>query len=172
MYIQPCTYEQHAEAILDIFNDAILNTTALYEYEPRNMLVMKHWFNTKVTGGYPVIGAFDRHGELMGFATFGRFREQPAFQFTVEHSVYIHPDFRGLGVAKQLLNAIIDAAKAQNFHVMVGAIDAENLASLALHEKRGFRKQGAITQAGYKFDRWLDLVFYQYDLGKTNEQFQ
>lgn len=161
MRITYCSYEQHAGEMLDIFNDAILNTTALYEYEPRTMAVMEQWFESKTQGDYPVIGAFDDNGRLMGFASFGKFREQPAFQFTVEHSIYVSGDFRGQGVAMELMKTIIVLASRQGYRSLIGAIDLENIASLRLHQKFGFEEVGVIKNAGYKFERWLDLAFYQ-----------
>lgn len=156
-----CTYCEHGDEILTIFNYAIEHTTALYEYEPRTDAVIKAWFEGKTEQNYPVIGAFTQDGTLMGFATYGRFRPQPAFQYTVEHSVYLNPDYFGQGIAALLMEEIIRQAKEQGYHVMVGAIDAENSASIRLHEKLGFNAAGLITQSGYKFDRWLDLAFYQ-----------
>ncbi|MGF1727864.1 N-acetyltransferase family protein [Photobacterium nomapromontoriensis] len=166
MHIRYCTFEDHAQAILDIFNDAIAHTTALYEYEPRTMETMVQWFNVKSRGDYPIIGAFTEQEELMGFASYGRFREQPAFQFTVENSIYLDSQFRGKGVARELMHTVIAVASHQGYHTMVGAIDLDNIASLRLHQKCGFEEAGIIKQAGFKFDRWLDLAFYQLTLDK------
>ncbi|MGF1729294.1 N-acetyltransferase family protein [Photobacterium kasasachensis] len=156
-----CNFESHAHEILTILNDAILHSTALYDYKSRTIDNMVSWFTTKEKAGYPVIGAIDEHGQLMGFATYGRFREQPAFKYTVEHSVYLHPDFRGRGVGKALMKELIERARQQNYHVIIGAIDLENEGSIYLHQKLGFTHSGTIHQAGFKFGRWLDLGFYQ-----------
>lgn len=156
-----CNFDSHANEILTIFNDAILHSTALYDYKPRTIDNMVSWFTTKEEADYPVIGAIDEHGQLMGFATYGRFREQPAFKYTVEHSVYLHPDFRGRGVGKALMKELIERARQQNYHVIIGAIDLENEGSIYLHQKLGFTHSGTIQQAGFKFGRWLDLGFYQ-----------
>ena len=163
-----CTFESHAEEILDIFNDAILNSTALYDYEPRTMDTMVEWFESKKKGRYPVIGAVGDCGRLMGFATYGRFRAQPAFKYTVEHSIYLHKDFRGQGVAGALMDRLELQAVEQDYHVMIGAIDLENSASISLHEKMGFVHSGTIKRAGFKFGRWLDLGFYQKVLKTPN----
>lgn len=164
MHIRYCTFEDHAQAMLAIFNDTIANTTALYEYDPRTMDTMVQWFETKAQGDYPVIGAFTEQGELMGFASYGRFREQPAFKFTVENSIYLDTQYRGKGVAGELMRTVIAVAAHQGYHTMVGAIDLENIASLRLHQKYGFKEAGIIKQAGFKFDRWLDVAFYQLTL--------
>ncbi|MEO8481961.1 MAG: N-acetyltransferase family protein [Acidobacteriota bacterium] len=161
MHIVACTYDGHARAILDILNDAILNSTALYDYRPRTLDMMIPWFEAKTKGGFPVIGAEDEHGSLMGFGSYGVFRERPAYKYTVEHSVYVSARFRRQGVGRRLLEEVIQAATDQDLHVLVGGIDASNTASIALHEQCGFTRCGIVRHAGFKFGRWLDLAFYQ-----------
>lgn len=156
-----CTYEQHAQAIVDIFNDAILHSTALYEYRPRTLETMRSWFDAKAQGRFPVLGLVDEGGTLLAFGSFGAFRAFPAFKYTVEHSVYVHPAHRGKGLGKAMLQALIAAARAQQVHAMVGGIDAANAGSIALHEGLGFVHVGTLPQVGFKFGRWLDLAFYQ-----------
>lgn len=156
-----CTYEEHAEAILEIFNDAIVNSTALYDYHPRPIESMVNWFATKQAGNFPVLGVVDEAGKLMGFASYGTFRPFPAYKYTVEHSVYIHKDHRGKGLGLMLMQRLIEVAQQQDKHVMVGGIDLSNTGSIRLHEKLGFEHSGTIRQAGYKFGRWLDLGFFQ-----------
>jgi L-amino acid N-acyltransferase len=161
MKLVPCTEERHAAAILDIFNEAIVNSTALYDYKPRLPESMVAWFATKRANGFPVIGLEDEAGTLLGFASYGTFRAWPAYKYTVEHSIYLHHSQRGKGLGKVLLEAIVAAARERDVHVMVGGIDAANQASIALHTRMGFTHAGTIAQAGFKFSRWLDLAFYQ-----------
>jgi L-amino acid N-acyltransferase len=161
MKLVPCTEERHAAAILDIFNEAIVNSTALYDYKPRLPESMVAWFATKRANGFPVIGLEDEAGTLLGFASYGTFRAWPAYKYTVEHSIYLHHSQRGKGLGKVLLEAIVAAAREREVHVMVGGIDAANQASIALHTRMGFTHAGTIAQAGFKFGRWLDLAFYQ-----------
>jgi phosphinothricin acetyltransferase len=156
-----CEPARHSAAILQIFNDAIANSTALYDYQPRPAEAMTTWFDTKARGNYPVIGVEDEHGELMGFASYGAFRPHAAYKYTIEHSVYVDSRFRGQGVGRALLGAVILAAERQDYHVMVGGIDASNAISIKLHESLGFKSCGIVRHAGYKFGRWLDLAFYQ-----------
>ena len=161
MKLIECNAARHAEAMLAIFNDAILNSTALYDYKPRTADMMQAWFEAKVKGKFPVIGVEGDGGELMGFASYGTFRAWPAYKYSVEHSVYVDARFRGRGVGRRLLEEVIEAARARGFHVLIGGIDATNTASIALHERLGFTHCGTIRQVGFKFGRWLDLSFYQ-----------
>lgn len=160
MHIAFCSYESDGAQILEILNDAILNTTALYDYKPRSMENMVAWFDAKKANSYPVIGAFE-DSELIGFASYGSFRNWPAYKYTVEHSIYVHKDHRGKGIALMLMQRLIEAARKQQYHVMVGAIDTSNHVSISLHEKLGFFHAGTIRQAGFKFGQWLDFSFYQ-----------
>jgi L-amino acid N-acyltransferase YncA len=164
-----CSLAAHGAAILEIFNEAIANSTALYEYKLFGPEKMTTWFADKSSGRYPVIGAVDDAGVLLGFSTYGVFRARPAYKYSVEHSVYVHQDYRGKGIGRALLARIIEAGREQEYHVMVGGIDAENAASIALHEEFGFVHAGTITQAGFKFGRWLDLAFYQLTLSTPHD---
>lgn len=161
MRLVDCTLPRHGAAILAILNDAIVHSTALYDYQPRTMAQMTAWFEARQAGPYPVIGLEDAAGELLGFASYGPFRAFAAYQYTVEHSVYVRRDARGRGLGRQLLQAVIGRARAQQLHVLVGAIDADNAASIALHRQLGFVHAGTLRQVGYKFGRWLDLALYQ-----------
>ena len=161
MNIIGCDAQRHSAAILAIFNDAIVNSTALYDYKPRTAESMVSWFEAKAKGRYPVIGVENEEGELMGFASYGPFRAWPAYKYSVEHSVYVDSRFRGQGVGRALLGAVILAAEKQDYHVMVGGIDATNAVSIKLHESLGFKACGIVRHAGFKFGRWLDLAFYQ-----------
>jgi L-amino acid N-acyltransferase len=156
-----CTHQRHAQAILDIFNEAILHSTALYDYERRPIESMTSWFAAKTAGKFPVLGIEASDGRLMGFASYGTFRAWPAYKYSVEHSVYIHQDFRGQGLGRKLMLALMDRAQQQNKHVMVGAIDLANSISISLHEKLGFQRCGVVEQAAFKFGRWLDLALMQ-----------
>ena len=161
MHFVSCTYEEHADAILEILNDAIVHSTALYDYHPRPPESMVTWFAAKKVGNFPVIGLVDETGQLMGFASYGTFRPFAAYKYTVEHSVYVQKNHRGKGLGLRLMKRLIEIAQHQDVHVLVGGIDLSNQGSVRLHEKLGFELSGTIRQAAYKFDRWLDLGFYQ-----------
>lgn len=164
-----CTEEAHADAILGILNDAIVNSTALYDYVPRPRSAMAMWFGTKRANGFPVVGAVDERGELLGFASWGTFRAFPAYKYTVEHSVYVHKDSRGRGLGGLLLRALVERARAAGVHAMVGCIDATNEGSIRLHRQMGFVHTGTMPQVGFKFGRWLDAAFYQFTLETPHE---
>jgi L-amino acid N-acyltransferase len=177
--------ESDVPGILEIYNDAILNTTALYTYEPFTLKMMEQWFAEKTAKNLPIFiaqdtpgpspapgkaasgsatprpGATPAPGSVAGFASYGPFRPWPAYKYSVEHSIYVHKDQRGKGIAKKLLGALIDHATADNLHTIIAGIDSENEVSINLHKKFGFKETGQITQVGYKFGRWLDLVFMQ-----------
>lgn len=156
-----CTHADHAAAILEIFNEAIINSTALYDYAPRSLESMTAWFKAKEAGGYPVVGIVDGDGHLLGFASYGMFRAWPAYKYTVEHSVYVQQVYRGQGVATALMSELINRAREQQYHVMIGAIDSANTASIALHKKFGFTCAGTLREIGFKFGQWLDVEFHQ-----------
>jgi phosphinothricin acetyltransferase len=153
--------EDHLGAIRAIFNDAILKTTALYEYQPRSEATILAWWQAKQQAGYPVLGVEHADGSLAGFASWGPFRVFPAFKYTVEHSVYVAAESRGVGIGRRLLEAVVAEAVRQDVHLLVGAIDATNAASIALHRSLGFEHSGTIREAGFKFGRWLDLDLWQ-----------
>jgi len=156
-----CTHERHAPAILAIFNEAIVNSTALYDYQPRPLESMKAWFDTKQLGNFPVIGLEDSQGQLLAFGSYGTFRAWPAYKYTAEHSVYVHRDHRGRGLGLEVMRALIESARQRDLHALVGGIDATNTASIALHQRLGFQHVGTLPQVGFKLGRWLDLALYQ-----------
>lgn len=156
-----CCDSSHLDSIRAIFNEAILNSTALYDYKPRTPEMIAAWFEAKIKGNYPVIGILAGDGELMGFGTYGAFRPHPAYKYSVEHSIYAAAPYRGRGIGTRLLGELIARARAQDYHVLIGAIDSQNAVSVNLHKRFGFQHCGTVRQAGYKFGRWLDLDFYQ-----------
>jgi phosphinothricin acetyltransferase len=151
----------HLPAIQAIFNEAILNSTALYEYAPRSDEAMREWLAVRNKEGIPVLGIEWEPGVLAGFATWGPFRPRPAYKYSAEHSVYVDDRYRGEGVGRQLMQAIIAEAKKASLHMLIAGIDASNVASIALHSSLGFRCCGTVREAGFKFGRWLDLEFWQ-----------
>lgn len=148
-------------ALLDIYNEVIANTTAVYALVPATLAEREAWFKTRAEGGYPVLVAEGSEG-IGGYSSFGEFRGAwSAYRYSVEHSVHVHAGWRGKGVGTQLVQALFPLAAAMGKHVMIGAVDAANSASLRMHEQMGFERAAHFREVGHKFGRWLDLVFVQ-----------
>ena len=145
-------------AMLAIYNHAVLHTTASYDYLPRGEDRQREWFAAKQAAGLPVLVA-EQDGQVAGYASYGPFRAWDGYRFTVEHSVYVGEAFRRRGIASALLDRLLAQAAGQGMHLMVGAIDAANAGSIALHRRLGFVEAGVLKEAGYKLERWLDLLF-------------
>ncbi len=164
-------------ALLEIYNQIILHTTAVYQYNVHTLEMRTEWFLQKQQAGYPVIVATE-DGVVLGFATYGPFRAWEAYLHTIEHSVYVKDGLRGKGIGATLLAALVTQAEKQGYHTMIAGIDATNEGSIRLHQKQGFEQVALFKEVGWKFDRWLDLVFMQKMLGniagnggqKINEQ--
>lgn len=146
--------------MLDIYNDVILNTTAVYDYEAHTLEMRRQWFETKQQQSFPVFVA-EEDGAVLGFSSIGPFRAWAAYKYTVENSIYVKANCRGKGVGKLLLQPLIEASKALGMHTIVAGIDASNDASIYLHKQFGFEEVAHFKQVGYKFDKWLDLTFLQ-----------
>ena len=151
---------EDTQAILEIVNYNILNSTALYDYLPRTLENQIAIFDDKLKKGFPIIVATENE-TVVGFGYYSEFRFREAYKFTVEHSVYAHPNHIGKGIGKLILENLILLAKAQNLHTMIGVIDAENQSSIEFHKKFGFEIAGTIKESGFKFNRWLHSVFMQ-----------
>jgi L-amino acid N-acyltransferase YncA len=152
--------ESDLAGLLTIYNDVVATSTAIYSHLPATLDDRRQWWRARVAQAYPVLVARDASG-VVGFASFGDFRAWPGYRFTVEHSVHVRADGRGRGVGTALLTALLPRAAALNKHVMIGGVDADNAASIRFHERLGFAQAGRLREVGYKFDRWLDLVFLQ-----------
>ncbi|WP_263226461.1 GNAT family N-acetyltransferase [Pseudomonas alabamensis] len=150
--------------LLAIYNDAVLNTTAIWNETPVDLANRQTWFELRAAQGYPILVAVDDSG-VLGYASFGDWRPFEGFRYTVEHSVYVRGDQRGKGLGPVLMEALIERARAGGKHVMVAAIESGNAASIRLHERLGFVVTGQMAQVGVKFGRWLDLTFMQRVVG-------
>lgn len=146
--------------ILEIYNHVILNTTAVYQYVPQTLEMRKAWYDGKVKDGYPLFVA-EEAGRVVGLSTYGPFRAWAAYKYTVENSVYVAADQRGKGIARQLMQPLIEEARRQNYHAIIASIDASNESSLKLHRSFGFEEVAHFREVGYKFGRWLDLKFLE-----------
>ena len=152
--------ETDVEGMLLIYNDIIENTTAVYDYRPHTIEMRQAWFNEKLRTGFPVIVAAEDN-KIVGFASFGPFRNWAAYKYSVENSVYVAADHRGKGIGKLLMQPLINADQNMNMHTIIASIDNTNEASLRLHQDFGFVEVAHFKEVGYKFGKWLDLKFLQ-----------
>jgi L-amino acid N-acyltransferase YncA len=164
--IGPASRQDLAE-ILCIYNEVIRNSTAVYTEVELTAERGEAWFTAKRSGGFPFMVARDASG-ITGFGTFGEFRAPPCYQHSVEHSVHVRRDRRGQGIGRSLVIELMSQAAAMRKHVMIAGIDADNAVSIKLHESLGFINVGHFHEVGFKFGRWLDLVFLQCRLPATN----
>ncbi len=148
------------DKILEILNYEIVNSIAIYDYKEKTYEDILSWFEQKQQTGLPLIVA-EMVGEVVGYGTYGSFRFKKAYQFTIEHSMYISHNFRRIGVGKLILKELIRIAKKDVYHVMIAGLDASNRGSFEFHKKHGFKEVGTFKEVGFKFDKWLDLTFMQ-----------
>ena len=147
-------------ALLEIYNEAVANTTASWDYDPWTPVEHADWYAHKAESGFPLlVGGED--GEVLGYATYGEFHSKIGYASTREHSVYLRPSARGKGLGRTLMVALIVAARADGVHTLIGLLSADNEASLRLHTRLGFVEVGRLCEVGRKFGRWLDLVYVQ-----------
>jgi phosphinothricin acetyltransferase len=152
--------EADQSGILSIYNDAVLHTTAVWNETPRSWEDQREWFRSKQAQTLPVLVAA-RAEEIAGFCSYGPFRPWYGYRFTVENSIYVATSFRRQGLARQMLDALIDRARSQGLHMMVAGIEAQNAPSVHLHEQAGFTVAAHLHEVGFKFGRWLDLVLME-----------
>lgn len=150
--------------ITAIYNDAVENTTAIWNDTKIDAANRTAWLADRQRAGYPVLVAVDDGGSVLGYASFGDWRAWDGYRHTVEHSVYVRADRRGNGIGKALMLALIDRARGIGKHVMVAGIEAGNIGSIRLHEQLGFENVGLLKEVGTKFGAWLDLAFLQLTL--------
>ncbi|HCG37869.1 MULTISPECIES: GNAT family N-acetyltransferase [Stutzerimonas stutzeri group] len=157
------------EGILQIYNDAVQNSTAIWNDHCVDLANRQAWLAERHAQGYPVLVAIDELGRVAGYASFGPWRPHDGFRHTVENSVYVSPDHRGSGIGRSLMKALIERARQLEKHVMVAFIESENRASVHMHQQLGFIHVGQMRQVGCKFGRWLDLTMMQLTLNRTSK---
>ncbi|MCF8463609.1 MAG: GNAT family N-acetyltransferase [Flavobacteriales bacterium] len=152
--------ENDVPRIMEITNHEILNSTVLYEYEARSIEMQQTWFVEKQTNNWPVIVA-EKDGVVVGFGTYGPFRARIAYQYSIEHSVYVHKNHRGKAIGNKLMVELIRLATVGGYHTMIAGIDSANMGSVEFHRKFGFEVVGTFKEVGFKFDKWLNVIFMQ-----------
>jgi L-amino acid N-acyltransferase YncA len=152
---------RHLQEILDIYNDAVLKTTASYDYEPRTLEHRTVWFEDHQKINLPIFVAVGASGKVLGWSALNPYHSRIGYQFTTENSIYIVEDQRGKGIGKLLMQPLIDGARTRGFHAIIAVIDAANEASIRLHARFGFEKVGHFKEVGFKFGRWLDVAYLE-----------
>ncbi|RBM09204.1 GNAT family N-acetyltransferase [Novacetimonas cocois] len=158
VHIRPAT-DDDIPAIVDIINDAIRNSTTLWETRETTVPVRLEWLHDSQKNGHPVLVAVTPEGVVAGYCSWKTFRPFSGYAHTVEHSIYIAPAYKRRGIGSLLLGHLCELARHSDVHVMVAAITASNTASRLLHERFDFQRGGTIPQCGTKFGKWMDLMF-------------
>jgi phosphinothricin acetyltransferase len=151
--------DSDAEAIRAIYNHEVQHSTATFDLVMRSSADQRSWLASR-SGAFSVLVA-EWKGEVVGFASISPYKERAAYRTTVEDSVYVRRDRHGLGIGRALLTALLDAAEASGFHVVMARIEAGGTASRALHQACGFHLVGIEREVGRKFNRWLDTALMQ-----------
>jgi len=151
--------EADLAVILDIYNNAVLHSTATFDLEPRTWEGQQRWFEEHRPPYALFVATVG--DTVAGWGSLSRFRPRPGYRFTAEDSIYVQQGFRERGIGASLLERLIEAASRGRFHSVMALIDGDNAVSVRLHERFGFRHVGTFREVGFKFGRWLDVVHMQ-----------
>jgi L-amino acid N-acyltransferase YncA len=151
--------EADGQAILDIYNEAVVNSTATFDLEPRTWEEHQRWWEEH-RPPYELLVAVVAN-TVVGWGSLSPFRAKPGYRFTAQDSIYVHEDFRRRGIGAALLHLLIETARERGFHSIMALIDGDNTVSIHLHERFGFSQVGTFPEVGFKFGRWLDVVHMQ-----------
>jgi phosphinothricin acetyltransferase len=147
-------------AMREIFNEVLRNSNSIYRENEVTLKERYEWFDEKISHGFPIFGAYE-NGNLIGYAGYGSWRAAQGYRKTVELTIYVDRVHRGTGVGSVLMQTIINQAKSDGYHVMLGAIDAENKSSIEFHKRFGFVETARMPEVALKNGQWLNLVFMQ-----------
>lgn len=145
-------------ALLDIHNDAVRTLKAIWTDKLDTAEDRRSWFEARRQAGLPVVVAEMPDGTVAGYGSYGPYRPKEGYRHTMEHSIYVLPQARGSGMGHALLARLVELARQNGHHVLIGSVESGNAASIALHRKLGFEVSGRLPQIGAKFGQWLDLV--------------
>ncbi|AIE86133.1 GNAT family N-acetyltransferase [Fimbriimonas ginsengisoli] len=159
MHLRAATRDD-VPAILDIYNEAILNSIGTADYDPVSLSARLSWYDGLVEGGYPIL-VCEEMGECLGYAALAPWVRRTGYRPTAENAVYVAPSARGRGVGHRLLEALIEAGRDAGFRSIIARIATDNEASLRLHRQFAFAEVGHLPQVFVKFDRWYDVVLLQ-----------
>src|SRR5579875_1745232 len=164
MEIRPAT-ELDLPEIQSIYAHHVLHGAGTFEEVPPSVEEMRTRFAAITTRGWSYLVSADATG-VLGYAYFSQIRERSAYRFTAENSIYVRDDVRGQGVGKALVSRLLSEATAMGFRQMIAVIgDSDNVGSIGVHASLGFARVGLLRSSGFKFGRWLTLVYMQRALG-------
>jgi phosphinothricin acetyltransferase len=152
--------EADVAAINAIYNHYVRTSVCTYQETEDTLEDRIAWLRAHTPDYFPATVA-EMNGEVVGFGSLSPFRARSAYRFTVENAIYVRHDLHGRGIGRRLLADLIERSRLAGHKSIIAVIDAEQSGSIALHEAFGFVVCGELKQAGYKFDRWLDVVFMQ-----------
>jgi L-amino acid N-acyltransferase YncA len=165
--IRPAT-EADLPWVREIYNHYVANSTVTFDEKPWTLRGLTAKFGRVRTLGYPFLVAESPTGVILGFAYVYPWKDKAAYRFTVENSIYLGPASTGKGLGRALLGALLDDAREAGVKEVIAVIaDRGAEASIALHERFGFRQTGEMARVGYKFERWLGIVMLQKSLKKS-----
>jgi len=147
------------DAINDIYNHYVLHSTCTYQETAEPMAGWRRWF-VGHGAGHPVTVA-EIGGKVVGWGSLSPYHARSAYRNTVENSVYVHHEFHRRGIGSMILKDLIERSRAIGHRAIIAGIDAEQMGSVRLHEKFGFEKVGHFRQVGFKFGRWLDVIYME-----------
>ncbi|HDQ44463.1 MAG TPA: N-acetyltransferase family protein [bacterium] len=151
---------QDIPQITEIYNEAVLNTVATFDTEPRTLEDRKNWFLDHDESHPVLVAAVE--GNVVGWAALSRWSERAAYDASAELSVYIAPDFRNRRIGRALMESVIGAGRDAGLHTLISRISAGNEVSIYMHESMGFDKIGVMKEVGRKFGRWIDVHLFQF----------
>lgn len=146
-------------AVMDIYNYYVLNTIVSFEEKPVDLAYMTEWVN-RVTQKFPWL-VYEEENKILGYAYASEWNKRSGYRFSVESSVYLLPNVTGQGIGSKLYEKLIEIIKKGNYHVVIGGISLSNAASVALHEKFGYEKSAHYKEVGFKFDKWIDVGYWE-----------
>jgi len=146
-------------AINDIYNHYVLHSTCTYQTEPETIEARRAWF-TAHGPPHPITVA-EQSSRIVGWGSLSRFHARAAYSRSVENSVYVHPDHQRQGIGRALLTDLIARARALGHHTIIAGIDAEQAPSVAIHAAHGFEQVALLKEVGFKFNRWLHVIYMQ-----------
>ena len=159
--IRPVTIND-AQQLVDIYNYYVLNTVVTFDDVPFTVEAFKEKIEA-IYKFYPFY-VFEEENKILGYTYANKWREKPAYKYTLESTVYLHPKAIGKQIGTILYTELLKQLKEQNYHVVVGGLTLPNEASVKLHEKFGFTQVSHFKEVGLKFDKWLDVGFWQLTL--------